>query len=180
MSTGATNPNNPVVFVDVTVGGQEIGRMKMELFADVVPKTAENFRQFCTGEYKKDGLPIGFKGATFHRVIKDFMIQGGDFVKGDGKGVCSIYGGNGISFEDENFKLKHDGAGLLSMANSGQNTNGCQFFITCAKSDFLDNKHVVFGKVIDGLLVMRKIENVPVGPSNRPKLPVVVSQCGEM
>ncbi|XP_028393787.1 peptidyl-prolyl cis-trans isomerase H-like [Dendronephthya gigantea] len=106
------------------------------------------------------------------------MVQGGDFMKGDGTGVCSIYGG--VAFSDENFKLKHDKAGLLSMANSGAHTNGCQFFITCAKCDFLDGKHVVFGKVVDGLLVMRKIENVPVGPNNRPKLPVVISQCGEM
>ncbi|XP_065060882.1 peptidyl-prolyl cis-trans isomerase H-like [Rhopilema esculentum] len=180
MTTGASNPNNPVVFFDIAVGGQDIGRMKMELFADVVPKTAENFRQFCTGEYRKDGLPVGYKGANFHRVIKDFMIQGGDFVSGDGKGVCSIYGGKGVPFQDENFKLKHESPGLLSMANSGPNTNGCQFFITCEKCDFLDSKHVVFGKVIDGLLVMRKIENVPVGANNRPKLAVVISQCGEM
>ncbi|XP_071946133.1 peptidyl-prolyl cis-trans isomerase H-like [Antedon mediterranea] len=173
----ASNPDNPVVFVDIEIGGQEIGRMKMELFADVVPKTAENFRQFCTGEHKKDGVPIGYKKATFHRVIKDFMIQGGDFVKGDGTGMSSIYG---TSFADENFKLKHDSPGLLSMANSGPGTNGCQFFITCAKCDFLDSKHVVFGKVIDGLLVMRKIENIPVGSNNRPKIPVVITQCGEM
>ncbi|XP_020605084.1 peptidyl-prolyl cis-trans isomerase H-like [Orbicella faveolata] len=112
------------------------------------------------------------------RVIKDFMIQGGDFVKGDGTGVASIYGD--VAFPDENFKQKHDGPGLLSMANSGPNSNGCQFFITCAKCDFLDGKHVVFGKVVDGLLVMRKIENVPVGPNNRPTLPVAISQCGEM
>lgn len=178
MAATVSNPGNPVVFFDITIGGQDVGRLKMELFADVVPKTAENFRQFCTGEYMKDGVPTGFKGATFHRVIKDFMIQGGDFVKGDGSGVCSIYGG--IDFADENFKLKHEGPGLLSMANSGPNTNGCQFFITCAKCDFLDGKHVVFGKVVDGLLVMRKIENVPTGANNRPKLTVVVSQCGEM
>ncbi|XP_038015906.1 peptidyl-prolyl cis-trans isomerase H isoform X2 [Motacilla alba alba] len=146
MSALAANPNNPVVFFDVTIGGQEVGRMKIELFADVVPKTAENFRQFCTGEFRKDGVPIGYKGSTFHRVIKDFMIQGGDFVN----------------------------------ANSGPSTNGCQFFITCSKCDWLDGKHVVFGKIVDGLLVMRKIENVPTGPNNKPKLPVVISQCGEM
>ncbi|PNI52582.1 PPIH isoform 1 [Pan troglodytes] len=178
--------------------------MKIELFADVVPKTAENFRQFCTGEfrrvllapvhgklerpcavtpslflfgYRKDGVPIGYKGSTFHRVIKDFMIQGGDFVNGDGTGVASIYRG---PFADENFKLRHSAPGLLSMANSGPSTNGCQFFITCSKCDWLDGKHVVFGKIIDGLLVMRKIENVPTGPNNKPKLPVVISQCGEM
>ncbi|KAL9825431.1 peptidyl-prolyl cis-trans isomerase H isoform 2-T2 [Geothlypis trichas] len=156
MSALAANPNNPVVFFDVTIGGQEVGRMKIELFADVVPKTAENFRQFCTGEFRKDGVPIGYKGSTFHRVIKDFMIQGGDFVNGDGTGVASIYRG---PFADENFKLKHSAPGLLSMANSGPSTNGCQFFITCSKCDWLDGKHVVFGKIVDGLLVMRKIED---------------------
>ena len=102
---------------------------------------------------------------------------GGDFVKGDGTGSASIYG---PSFGDENLKLKHDSPGLLSMANSGPATNGCQFFITCAKCEFLDGKHVVFGKVVDGLLVVRKIENIPVGANSRPKLPVVVTQCGEM
>nr|CAB3265064.1 peptidyl-prolyl cis-trans isomerase CYP22-like [Phallusia mammillata] len=169
---------NPIVFFDVSVGGQDIGRIRMELFADVVPKTAENFRQFCTGEYKRDGIPIGYKGASFHRVIKDFMVQGGDFIHNNGTGLTSIYGGK---FEDENFKKQHVGPGLLSMANSGKHTNGCQFFITCAKCDFLNGKHVVFGKVIqESMLVVRKIENVPVGANNKPKLPVVVTQCGEM
>jgi peptidyl-prolyl isomerase H (cyclophilin H) len=171
------HPKNPVVFFDVTIGSTPVGRMIFELFADVTPKTAENFRQFCTGEMKKDSVPIGYKNTTFHRVIKEFMIQGGDFVNNDGTGCMSIYGPR---FQDENFTLKHDSAGLLSMANSGRDSNGCQFFITCAKSDFLDGKHVVFGRVIDGLLVMRKIENVPVGLNNRPKLPVIVTQCGEM
>ncbi|CAK8689477.1 peptidyl-prolyl cis-trans isomerase H-like [Clavelina lepadiformis] len=173
----ASDTGNPVVFMDITVGGQEIGRIKIELFADIVPKTAENFRKFCTGEHRRDGIPIGYKGASFHRVIKDFMIQGGDFVQSNGTGLTSIYGGK---FEDENFKMHHTGAGLLSMANSGKDTNGCQFFITCAKCDFLDGKHVVFGKVTDGLLVVRRIENVPVGANNRPKLPIVVSECGEL
>ncbi|XP_074780630.1 peptidyl-prolyl cis-trans isomerase H-like isoform X2 [Athene noctua] len=113
MAVLASNPSNPVVFFDVTIGGQEVGRMKIELFADVVPKTAANFRQFCTGEFRKDGVPVGDKGSTFHRVIKDFMIQGGDFVNGDGTGVASIYRG---PFADENFKLKHSAPGLLSMA----------------------------------------------------------------
>ncbi|XP_038891396.1 peptidyl-prolyl cis-trans isomerase CYP22 [Benincasa hispida] len=172
------NPKNPIVFFDVTIGTIPAGRIKMELFADIAPKTAENFRQFCTGEYRKAGLPVGYKGCQFHRVIKDFMIQAGDFVKGDGSGCVSIYG---HKFEDENFVAKHTGPGLLSMANSGPGTNGCQFFITCAKCDWLDNKHVVFGRVLgDGLLVVRKIENVATGPNNRPKLACVIAECGEM
>ena len=110
-------------------------------------------------------------------ILPPLLFTGGDFLKGDGTGSMSIYG---ASFGDENFKLKHNAPGLLSMANGGPNTNGCQFFITCAKCDFLDGKHVVFGKVIDGLLIVRKIENVPTGPNNKPRLPVVVTQCGEM
>ncbi|XP_052307471.1 peptidyl-prolyl cis-trans isomerase CYP22 isoform X3 [Populus trichocarpa] len=117
------NPKNPIVFFDVTIGTIPAGRIKMELFADIAPKTAENFRQFCTGEYRKAGLPVGYKVCQFHRVIKDFMIQAGDFLKGDGSGCVSIYG---LKFEDENFVAKHTGPGLLSMANSGPNTNGCQ------------------------------------------------------
>ena len=172
------HPHNPVVFFDIKVGGTEIGRILMELYADVTPKTAENFRQFCTGECKKDGVPLGYKGSTFHRVIKDFMIQGGDFLNADGTGATSIYSGS--QFEDENFVMKHESPGILSMANSGKDTNGCQFFITCAKCDFLDRKHVVFGRIIDGLLVMRKIENVPTGANNKPKLAVTISECGQM
>merc|ERR1719334_1399401 len=107
-----TDSKRPIVFMDITVGGTDIGRIKMELFSDIVPKTAENFRQFCTGEYKKDGIPIGYKGVSFHRVIKDFMVQGGDFIQNDGTGLTSIYGGK---FEDENFKMRHTGPGMLSM-----------------------------------------------------------------
>uniref|UniRef100_A0A6I8QKU2 Peptidyl-prolyl cis-trans isomerase n=1 Tax=Xenopus tropicalis TaxID=8364 RepID=A0A6I8QKU2_XENTR len=172
MAVPASNANNPIVFFDISIGGQEVGRMKVELFADIVPKTAENFR--------KDGVPIGYKGSTFHRTLCEFAstlyLQKHVF-QGDGTGVASIYRG---PFADENFKQKHSTPGLLSMANSGPGTNGCQFFITCSKCDWLDGKHVVFGKVIDGLLVMRKIENVPTGPNNKPKLPVVIAQCGEM
>ena len=167
------------MFFDIAVGGVSVGRIKMELFADVVPRTAENFRQLCTGELrdKSSGKPLGYKGCAMHRVIKDFMIQGGDFVKGDGTGCLSVYG---TKFADENFVGRHTGPGLLSMANSGPNSNGCQFFITCAETDWLDDKHVVFGRVLgDGLLVVRKVENVQcVG--NKPKLPCVIEECGEM
>ena len=187
---------NPIVFLDITIAGIPSGRLKIELFKDSCPKTAENFRQFCTGEYKPNSVPIGYKSSGFHRIIKvkllffsptpdfqsnlfqDFMIQGGDFVHSDGTGVQNIY--TGSVFPDENFTLKHDSAGLLSMANSGKDTNGCQFFITCAKCNFLDNKHVVFGRVIDGLLIVRKIENVAIGSNNKPRLPITISQCGQM
>ncbi|KAI9835810.1 MAG: Peptidyl-prolyl cis-trans isomerase H [Sclerophora amabilis] len=155
----------------------------MSLFADTVPKTAENFRQFCTGETKNSqGRPQGYKGSKFHRVIKDFMIQGGDFLHGDGTGSTSIYGTR--SFPDENFTLKHDTAGLLSMANSGPNTNGSQFFITTVPTPFLNNKHVVFGRVLDNdnnqsMDVVRKIENART-TREKPNLDVVVAMCGEM
>jgi len=173
------HPDNPVVFFDIAIGGQSVGRIVIELYKDVAPRTAENFRQFCTGEFRLNGVPIGFKNCTFHRVIKDFMIQGGDFMRGDGTGSLSIFG---EKFNDENFNLKHDSAGLLSMANSGPNTNGCQFFIVTSRCDWLDGKHVVFGKVLDqeSLLVVRKIENVPINPQSKPKLEVVITECGEL
>jgi len=174
-TTGPTT--RPIVFMDINIGETPAGRMKMELFSDIVPKTAENFRQLCTGEYRINSRPQGYKNSTFHRVIPNFMCQGGDFLKGDGTGSFSIYGDK---FPDENFIEKHTGAGLLSMAHSGPNTNGCQFFITTAKCDFLDGKHVVFGKVIDGMLTLRKIENVPTGANNRPKLVIKITECGEM
>eukprot|EP01124_Arcella_intermedia_P011304 TRINITY_DN17719_c0_g1_i1.p2 TRINITY_DN17719_c0_g1~~TRINITY_DN17719_c0_g1_i1.p2 ORF type:complete len:197 (+),score=15.60 TRINITY_DN17719_c0_g1_i1:35-592(+) len=174
-SSVASAATNPVVFFDITLGGRDIGRIKIELFANICPKTAENFRQFCTGEFRKNGKPLGYKGSTFHRVIKGFMIQGGDFLHGDGTGSISIYG---QQFDDENFKLKHDRAGLCSMANSGPNSNGCQFFITCATCDFLDNKHVVFGQVVEGMKVVKMIENLSVS-AHKPKIPVVISECGQ-
>lgn len=163
--------------MDINIGETPAGRLKMELFSDIVPKTAENFRQLCTGEYRVNSRPQGYKNATFHRVVPNFMCQGGDFLKADGTGSFSIYGDK---FPDENFQEKHTGPGLLSMANSGPNTNGCQFFITTAKCEFLDGKHVVFGKVIDGMLTLRKIENVQTGQNNRPKLVVKITECGEM
>ncbi|KKZ62952.1 peptidyl-prolyl cis-trans isomerase H [[Emmonsia] crescens] len=172
------NPTNPVVFFDITLGGEPLGRVKIELFADVTPKTAENFRQFCTGETKNlRGRPQGYKGSKFHRVIKDFMIQGGDFINGDGTGSATIYGTG--KFADENFNLTHDGPGLLSMANSGPNTNGCQFFITTTATPFLNNKHVVFGQVVDGMDIVRMIENTRT-TRDKPNQDVVIAQCGEM
>ncbi|KAJ3813951.1 cyclophilin-like domain-containing protein [Lentinula lateritia] len=167
-----SSTTRPVVFMDINIGETPAGRLKMELFSDIVPKTAENFRQLCTGEFRVNSRPQGYKNATFHR-----YVPGGDFLKGDGTGSFSIYGDD---FPDENFREKHTGPGLLSMANSGPNTNGCQFFITTAACDFLDGKHVVFGKVIDGMLTLRKIENVATGPNNRPKLVVKITECGEM
>ncbi|KAF9002083.1 cyclophilin-like domain-containing protein [Cyathus striatus] len=134
--------------MDVNIGETPAGRMKMELFSDIVP--TENFRQLCTGEYRVNSRPQGYKGATFHSV-PNFMCQGGDFLKGDGTGSFSIYGDK---FPDENFQEKHTGP-----ANSGPNTNGCQFFITTAKCDFLDGKHVCLGG---------KIENVATGPNKGP------------
>lgn len=173
------HPNNPVCFFDIQIGNKDVGRISFELFADVTPKTAENFRQFCCGEYKVDGVPHGYRGSKFHRVVKDFVVQGGDFVNGDGTGVTSIY--NGLKFPDENFIMKHDSPGLLVMANANaKDTNGCQFFITCAKTDFLNGQNVVFGRVVDGMLVLRKIENVAVGPNDKPRIPITIMNSGQL
>ncbi|KAG6968796.1 hypothetical protein JG687_00003555 [Phytophthora cactorum] len=182
----ALRRGNPVVFFDISIGGAPVGRLRLELFKKDCPRTVENFRQFCTGEYRKSELPVGYKGCTFHRVIKDFMVQGGDFLKvdcsrllGDGTGRISIYGDK---FEDESLAHKHTEPGLLSMANSGPGTNGCQFFLTCAPCDWLDGKHVVFGKVLDpaSLLLLRKMESVPVGANSKPKLSITITECGEL
>ncbi|XVE99030.1 hypothetical protein REPUB_Repub03eG0161400 [Reevesia pubescens] len=141
--------SNPKVFFNILIGKAKAGQILIELFADVVPKTAKNFLALCTGEkgIGISGKPLHCKGSTFHRIITSFMCQGGDFTKGNGTGGESIYG---IKFVDKNFKLKHIGHGCLSIANAGPNTNGSQFFICTERTTWLDGKHVVFGKVVDG------------------------------
>eukprot|EP01097_Dermamoeba_algensis_P003373 TRINITY_DN2364_c0_g1_i1.p1 TRINITY_DN2364_c0_g1~~TRINITY_DN2364_c0_g1_i1.p1 ORF type:complete len:361 (-),score=108.14 TRINITY_DN2364_c0_g1_i1:48-1130(-) len=175
MST-ATNPR---VFFDIKIGNESAKRIVFELFAQVVPKTAENFRALCTGEkgVGKSGKPLHFKGSSFHRIIKGFMCQGGDFTAGNGTGGESIYG---EKFEDENFIVKHERPGLLSMANAGPGTNGSQFFITAGPTPHLDNKHVVFGKVLKGMGVFRKMESLPTESSDKPTVDVVIENCGEL
>jgi len=171
--------DNPHVFFDVKQGDEDLGRVVMQLYRDMTPKTAENFRALCTGEkgLGGSGKPLHYKGSTFHRVIKNFMIQGGDFTKGDGTGGESIYG---EKFADENFKIKHTKGGQLSMANAGPGTNGSQFFITSKATAHLDDKHVVFGHIVEGMDIVRKIEDVDKGEGDRPDVDIVISDCGEM
>ncbi len=166
------------VFFDISIDATPAGRLVFELYSDTVPKTAENFRALCTGEKGQGqrGKPLHYKGSTFHRIIPGFMCQGGDFTDGDGRGGESIYG---HKFEDESFEHRHEGPGTLSMANAGPNTNGSQFFLCTAPTAWLDGKHVVFGRLIEGDDVLTQIEGEGT-TSGAPSRSVVIADCGQL
>jgi len=179
-AAATTEVLNPIVFLEIEVDGASVGRVELELFADVAPKTAENFRCLCTGERNRSDAsrgsskrPLSFQGSPFHRIIPGFMCQGGDITKGNGTGGMSVYGNN---FDDESFKLNHT-KGCLSMANSGPNTNGSQFFICTGTASHLDGKHVVFGKVVRGYDVVEIMEQVG-SRTGRTRKKVSILGCG--
>ncbi|EFJ44933.1 hypothetical protein VOLCADRAFT_64147 [Volvox carteri f. nagariensis] len=171
---------NPRVWFDIQIGSEAAGRVVMELFADIVPRTVENFRALCTGEkgIGKSGKRLHYKGCVFHRIIPEFMCQGGDFTAGDGTGGESIYGER---FEDERpgLAVKHDKPGILSMANAGPNTNGSQFFICTVPCPWLNGKHVVFGRVVEGMTTVKRMEVVGQR-SGKPSRRVTITDCGQV
>jgi len=167
------------VYFETAVDGEPAGKIVIGLFGDDVPKTAENFRALCTGEKGKTGtgIPMSYEGSLFHRIIPEFMLQGGDFTRGDGTGGVSIYGER---FADENFKFAHDAPGILSMANAGPNTNGSQFFITTVPTPHLNGRHVVFGRVLEGMDVVKKLESLGSAPAGRTRGVITIAKCGEI
>ena len=167
------NTGRPRVFFDISIGGTSAGRIIFELYSDIVPKTAENFRSICAGDNEKK---LTYKGSPFHRIIPQFMLQGGDITKGNGTGGKSIYG---EKFADENFKVKHTKEGMLSMANAGPNTNGSQFFITTVACPWLDGAHTVYGEVVEGINIVKEMEKLGTA-DGKPKKSIKIEDCGQL